>query len=68
VQFSADEPAEFECSFDGAAFAPCTSPTRYTDLKPGRHTLSVRAVDPGGTADPTPAELTWHSTGPGPRN
>ena len=50
--------AGLECRLDGAAFAPCTSPTTYTGLSDGSHTFQVRAVAAGG-ADPTPAERTW---------
>ena len=30
----------FECSLDGAPFAPCESPVDHTGLEPGAHTLS----------------------------
>ncbi len=51
--------ANFECSLDEAAFAPCSSPVSFTDLGEGRHTLSVRAADDVGNVDPPPATLTW---------
>jgi hypothetical protein len=53
--------AGFECSLDGAAFsaASCTSPTTYTGLAPGGHTLRVRAKDTAGNLDPTPASRNW---------
>ena len=50
--------ASFECSLDGNAFAPCTSPATYKQLKKGKHTFSVRAVS-AGTADRTPATYKW---------
>lgn len=59
--FSASEPATFTCSVDGSAFAPCDSPSTYSDLHAGWHTFSVRATDAAGNVDPTPAELTWHA-------
>ena len=65
--FSADDPgATFECSLDGNAFAACTSPKIYSVLGAGSHTFQVRAIDPAGNADPTPAAYTWtiDTTGP----
>jgi hypothetical protein len=54
---SSDPAARFECSIDGARFAPCTSAHSVT-VKPGRHRFEVRAVDQGGT-DPSPAIYHW---------
>ncbi|MBX3154377.1 MAG: Ig-like domain repeat protein [Deltaproteobacteria bacterium] len=47
----------FECAFDGAPFAACTSPVPFS-LDDGDHTFQVRAVGIGGP-DPTPATRTW---------
>ncbi len=49
----------FECSLDGAMFVAC--PASYTTgmLMDGSHTLLVRALDPAGNVDPTPASYTW---------
>jgi|GEM_PF-366839 len=49
----------FECSLDGAPFAPCTSPINFTGLPEGTHTFQVRAVDADGDVDPTPANFIW---------
>jgi hypothetical protein len=58
--FIADEPGStFECSLDGAAFAPCTSPASYSGLADGSHTFDVRATDPATNTDPTPDGATW---------
>jgi hypothetical protein len=58
--FSADETgSDFECSFDGAPFTQCASPTEYVALAPGPHHFEVRATDPSGNTDPTPAAADW---------
>jgi hypothetical protein len=61
--FTADEPgATFECSLDSAPFTACTSPHAYTALSPGAHVFEVRAVDPAGNVDATPAGHGWTVT------
>jgi Big-like domain-containing protein/fibronectin type III domain protein len=58
--FSADEQGStFACSLDGAPFAACTSPQQYSGLADGAHTFDVRATDPVGNTDATPAHLAW---------
>jgi hypothetical protein len=58
--FNADEPGStFECSLDGAGFAPCTSPASYPGLADGSHTFDVRATDASTNTDPTPDNATW---------
>ncbi|MGH3033191.1 MAG: Ig-like domain-containing protein [Gaiellaceae bacterium] len=52
----------FECSLDGAPFAACASPTSYTGLGPGAHTFEVRAADPAGNTDASPAAYSWTVT------
>ena len=52
----------FQCSLDGAAFKPCTSPYSYTLLPQGAHNFQVRAVDNLGKVDPTPAQFNWFIT------
>jgi hypothetical protein len=51
--------SSFACSLDGAGFTSCSSPTVYTGLARGSHTFRVRATDPAGNTDPTPATLGW---------
>lgn len=60
IAFTATEAGStFTCSFDGGAFASCSSPLGLTGLADGTHTLAVRATDPVGNTDPTPAVATW---------
>ena len=58
--FSANEAGStFECDLDGAGFVPCTSPQSYADLAEADHTLEVRATDPSGNVELTPASFSW---------
>ncbi len=59
--FSSTEPGStFECSIDGGAFAPCTTPHTVPGLTDNDHTLEVRATDAAGNTDATPDTWTWH--------
>ena len=51
--------ATFECQVDTGAYKPCAEPVQGEDqkLKVGKHTLTVRAVQPAGNADATPSTL-----------
>lgn len=49
------EKASFRCRLDKRRWRRCPSPKLYKGLKPGRHTVKVRAVTPTAT-DPTPAK------------
>ena len=51
----------FTCAIDTKAAQPCESPfkVRTKKLKVGRHTLTVLAIGPGGTPDPSAATKTF---------
>ena len=48
----------FECRTGAGAFAACTSPLQRSGLPDGPLTVEVRATDPAGITDPTPASAT----------
>jgi large repetitive protein len=49
----------FKCSIDGFPFVPCTTPRTYSGLADGAHTFAVRASDPLGNTDASPATYFW---------
>lgn len=58
-RFAASEPgSSFECRLDNRGWAPCSSPRRLL-VDGGDHVFRMRAVDPAGNADPTPARHRW---------
>ncbi len=66
IVFVADESgSRFECSLDRRPFKPCSSPLKRR-LPAGRHTFRVRATDPAGNTDPTPATARIKVTNPAP--
>lgn len=56
---SSVELSTFECRLDAGAWQTCSSPHNVSGLSAGEHTFEVRATDPGGTTDPTPASWSW---------
>ena len=49
----------FECKLDGGAWGACTSPKSYSSIARGSHKFYVRAADPAGNVDATPATRSW---------
>jgi len=62
---STEANSTFACSLDNAADAPCTSPRSYSGLAAGGHVFRVRATDPAGNTDATPASHAWTISGGG---
>jgi hypothetical protein len=56
---STEAGSTFACQLDVSAFAACLSPQSYSGLALGSHSFQVRATDPAGNTDPTPASYTW---------
>ena len=56
-------PSSFECSMDGGGYSSCSSPHTPGSLGNGPHTFRVRAKDPAGNVDPTPAARSFTVTG-----
>jgi hypothetical protein len=60
LTFSSNEGGStFQCSLDGAGFSGCGSPANYSNLAYGAHTFQVRATDPSGNTDASPAVRSW---------
>ena len=57
--FSANEPSTFACRIDGGGWGACSPPYTTGSLALGAHTFDVRATDPAGNVDPTPATRSW---------
>lgn len=53
--FANERESTFLCKRDKQPYAPCASPKAYKGLSSGRHRFAVKAVDPGGNVDATPA-------------
>jgi len=60
LKFTANEPgSKFRCKVDRKPYRSCKSPLRMKRLASGRHKVAVKAVDPSGNADPSPAVAKW---------
>ena len=66
--YESNEPgSRFECELDGAGFAACpASGISYIALGDGSHSFAVRAIDPSGNVDPTPAGYSFDVEAPTP--
>lgn len=51
--------SSFECRLDGGSYASCGTPASYSGLSDGSHTFAVRATDPAGNLDTSPASYSW---------
>ncbi len=64
-KFASNEPAlDFVCKFDkgifgGGEYESCGASITLRKVKPGRHTMSVKAIDTNGNMDQTPAKYRW---------
>jgi hypothetical protein len=56
---SSESGSSFQCKLDSATWQVCAESESFSSLTPGNHTVSVRAVDTSGNADPTPATRGW---------
>jgi subtilisin family serine protease len=56
--------SKFQCKHMNGPWTACTSPRTYRNLALGLHTFRVRAIDPSGNIDATPAVRTWRLTRP----
>jgi hypothetical protein len=61
---SSQQDSSFLCSLDGMPFTLCSSPSNYSGLALGAHTFQVKAVDPAGNSDATPASYSWRIEAP----
>lgn len=62
-KFSSNEAGStFKCKLDAKPWAACGASKTFSNLKKGRHTLKVKAVDKAGNEDPSPASKGWRVT------
>jgi Bacterial Ig-like domain/Purple acid Phosphatase, N-terminal domain/RTX calcium-binding nonapeptide repeat (4 copies) len=52
---SSEQGSTYSCRVDSNAYGSCTSPRTTARLADGSHTFEVRAKDPSGNVDPSPA-------------
>ncbi len=63
---SSEADSSFACRLDGGSWSSCTSPKSYAGLATGSHRFMVRAGDPVGNVDPSPAVHDWTVEGSAP--
>ena len=49
----------YQCQLDNGRWKACSSPIIYKNLDEGPHSFRVKAEDPSGNSDPTPASYRW---------
>jgi hypothetical protein len=54
--------SSFTCAVDKKPARPCTSPFRLKKVRPGKHEVTITAVDAAGNADATPLVVRWKVT------
>jgi DNA-binding beta-propeller fold protein YncE len=60
---STERGSDFQCKPDWQKlWSSCSSPKRYSPVRPGSHAFQVRAVDSAGNVDRTPAKHVWTAT------
>ena len=58
-KFTSDEAdSTFQCRLDKKSFKSCDPPYKKK-VKRGKHKFRVRAIDPAGNVDPSPAKYSW---------
>jgi hypothetical protein len=57
--FSGAGETRFRCKLDGKRFGSCRSPRTYKNLKPGKHSFRVYAVDSGGDRVSANRSFSW---------
>jgi hypothetical protein len=60
---SSEAGSSFECKLDAKPFKACASPYKKK-VKLDKHVFKVRAIDPGGKKDATPAVFSWRVIAP----
>lgn len=60
---SSEAGSRFECRLDKRPFRTCRAPLTVTVKRAGRHVFRVRAIDPAGNVDRTPARYAWRVIG-----
>ncbi len=55
---SSEKGSRLSCKLDKGKWKACKSPKSYK-VKPGKHTVRVRAIDKAGNVDKTPAKWVW---------
>jgi Bacterial TSP3 repeat len=63
---SSEVGSTFQCRQDGGVWGACSSPKAYFAVANGSHSFDVRATDPAGNTDSSPASQSWNVDVPPP--